>query len=153
MLDELGIPMLGDNKEVVYYTKDSLRMVNKKFLNTYANTHSHHNEEIIMVIRQTGSELLFNAYLNAYSSYYKEAGPELFFNTYLNIHSCHYGKEAGPELFFNAYLNVHSCHYKKMIGYEQLPQHASDAQGEVNQIQSLSFRGIQGQERSPSPVN
>ena len=42
--------------------------------------------------------------------------------------------QTGSELLFNVYLN---CHYEKMIGYKQLPQDASDAQGGVNQIESL----------------
>ena len=78
-----------------------------------------------MVIVQTGSELTLNIHLNTYSSYCKEAGPELFFNAYL------------------------SCYHETMIGHEQLPQDASDAQGGDNNAQSLSFCGIQGQELHP----
>ena len=53
-------------KEVHFYTKYSLRMVDKLFLYAYNNAHSIGNEEVIMVIMQTGSELLFNAYLNCH---------------------------------------------------------------------------------------
>ena len=54
-------------KEVNYYAKDSLRMVEKLFLYAYANAHSINNEEVIMVLLQTGSELFLNAYLKVHS--------------------------------------------------------------------------------------